>query len=183
MKKKAFPTSTRQALNRTLRFAGSYANKEIRKNRAIKASYVKNKLIQTTQARGNMVSMMWARLVVKGTPISMIHFVRGSKTPRKQKGVKVRSRRKVNVTIKPGMKETKRFAFIAKGRGGNVQLFQRKGKKRLPLFKQSVAAASRIFDREGARTKAGQEMEIKATRQFEKEFNRAFSYNIDKLRR
>lgn len=83
-------------------------------------------------------------------PISLIHFVVGKKEPRPQKGIPIRRRRLLNVRISQKRAALAK-AFIAKGRGGAVQVFRRgmAGK----LIKQSVPSINVVFNRPAIRSR------------------------------
>lgn len=77
-------------------------------------------------------------------PISLIHFVRGAKAPRNQKGIPVKNRLPIQVEITKGRKLRLNKAFIAKSRrGGSVQVYRRDGNAK--LIKQSAPALYRWF--------------------------------------
>lgn len=87
--------------------------------------------------RSASLSQMYATVHMSNKPISLIHFIRGSKDPRPQKGIKIKDRKVLTAMVKRGGSIKLPKAFIAKSsRGGAVQVFYRKGQG--SYHKQSV---------------------------------------------
>ena len=102
----------KQSINRTLQGTKTFANKQIRRHRKLKASEINNEYSSTVKAKESHYSRMVARLVYSFKPISLIRF---SKTKHQsQKGVKVKSRRPVIWTIKPGQRTVSKKFFHVK---------------------------------------------------------------------
>ena len=57
--------------------------------------------------------------------ISLINFVKGKEEPRKQKGIKVGSRKGFRYEVRPGKVQSSGNKFIAKGKNNNYHVFYR----------------------------------------------------------
>ncbi|MEI2466652.1 phage tail protein [Niallia taxi] len=115
------PNALTNALNRTLTNVASNVSKEIRKEYNIKASDVKQTITKTKASRSRMTAIVTS----KGTPIPLDRFKISPKTvqPKRKKPIKVGVK-------KGGLKEVL-GAFVSDLNG--IKVFQREGKKRLPV--------------------------------------------------
>lgn len=82
---------------------------------------------QFAVTRGNDIDKMFGQVRVSSSSINLIHFVKGGKRVRKQKGVKVAARKPLKTEIVRGRQNAQKGAFIAKGKNGNLQVFRRMG--------------------------------------------------------
>lgn len=177
VKTRALVRATRKSMNRSLSALQTRANKKAREHRKLKAREIKKDFFNLKKAKGNHLHRIEAELGVSGRPMSLLRFVVGQKEPRRQKGIPMRSRRKVQVEVRPGRKVKLDSAFIAKGKGGKNQVFRRRTKSRAPIVKQSVPALSTLF----ARKKIETPLRLFARRHFLKEFGRTFDFELNKL--
>lgn len=182
---KAITKATRQAINKTVIKLQSLVIRRLLLMRKLKKGELKKRFTSTRKARGNDINAMRGIVEIKGTTVSLIRFVKGSKDPRKQKGISVRKRRPIKVEVIPGRVTRVKGAFIAKGSGGKNQLFRRidnklrkkKGKQKGPIAKQASAALSLLIQR--AEVKAAL---IKfANRELGKQFETALKFQLSKL--
>ena len=100
-----------------------------------KARYSKSKTLGET----------YAAIFISNKPISLIHFVRGSKTPANQKGVPVNKRKKVRIAIRRGKSFVMRRGFILNAKG-SIQLYRPghgKGGNRI-AHKQAIPSFFRL---------------------------------------
>ena len=150
-----------KAANRTIRRMGTRfrttAVKEVRKTYNIKAKTLKQKIRARTHydKEGNQ---SW-RFYVSGKPMSLIHFA-----PRQtKKGVSVKIKKQSGRKIIKG-------AFIAKGKNGNLRVFKRVGKERLPLDTKYTISIPQMFNEE-ILDKAKKEVEDNYQQEFERNIN------------
>jgi hypothetical protein len=122
-------------------------------------------------------------LSVRGDPISMTYFgpsqIRGNiKTfVSKNKGLAQKQVKRagtggVAVKIISGKTAQLRGAFIATGKGGNIQVFRRKGKERLPIMALKVISYASIIKKPANLTA----IESRILEQLDKEFASALDY-------
>ena len=82
-------------------------------------------------------------MIILKKPISLIRFV-ANKEIFQQRGIKVKRRRAVRATVKPGSNYRVKKGFKALV-GGNVHVFRRKGISSLPIIKQVVPSLAELF--------------------------------------
>lgn len=83
------------------------------------------------------LSDVFATIRASPKPISLIHFIRGSKDPAPQKGIKIKDRKILKAMVTKGRTVKLAKAFIARSsRGGATQVFRRKSQG--SYHKQSV---------------------------------------------
>jgi len=150
LKKKALINATRMSLNKTLSSVAARANVMIREQRKLKLSAVKS-YFRMRKAQGNSLTALEAKFEISSKPVSLINYVVGKRSPQSTAGIKVSKRKSVKVEIVPGVKTTLLSAFIANGRGGNTQVFRRRGKASLPIVKQSGGSLSSIASKDSFR--------------------------------
>lgn len=129
--------ATKRALVRTTPTGVKAILVEFMKERKVKASVLRQYIVVQKNLKGKGLEQLNVTFGIKKKSFGLIHFVKGSKTPRSQAGRPVMARRALKVEIKPGKVEIRPQAFIAKGRGGAYQVFQRKSKSSLPIAKQT----------------------------------------------
>ncbi len=177
-KTKALVSAARKSINRSVSSLRTRANVVARENRKrMRAGEINKKFFRTVKAKGNSLDKMHASLSFSNKPVSLIRFVVGKKTARRQKGIEIADRKKLVVEVKPGRRVVLQSAFIAKGRGGRNHVFRRRTKKRTPIVKQSVPAFSVIF----SRAKIRLPLEKFANKKLGDEFERTFKFELDKL--
>lgn len=116
------------------------------------------------------ISEMEGQVLMQNKPMSMIHFVVGSKFPRQQKGIPVSQRIKIKVKVYKGKATTLHKAFIAKAKNGYYQLFNR-SKSQDKLRKYSTPSLYKMFKNNNDISKNTQRDVTKYYRQtFAKEF-------------
>ena len=134
-----------EAVKRSLLEGQTKARTEIIKNvrplyagRAVTRKEIADAIDASTKIRlRGHVNDMVVHMKMPDRSFTLKRFVDGPKKPRRQKGVKIRDRKKIVVQIQPGVKTTLPHAFIAKGAGElknaikgdttNYQVFRRKG--------------------------------------------------------
>lgn len=106
-------------------------------------------MIEISKAKyRRQMSLSEIRALIRASdkPISLIHFVRGSKEPASQKGIKITDRKVLRVMVTKGRTARLPKAFIARsGRGGAVQVFRRKSQG--SYHKQSVPSIAHFMDK------------------------------------
>jgi hypothetical protein len=118
-----------RSLNKTATTVRNEASTEIRKIYNLKAGVIKKQIKIKKANRANPTAIISA----SGRPIPLIEF-----TARQRKAG-------VSVLIKRGQRKVVRSAFIAKMPSGNVGVFQRKGKLRLPIRELFSISLPRVF--------------------------------------
>ncbi len=162
------PKPFEKAMNRTVRRMGKrfrkVATKEVRETYNIKAKKLKQYMktvTVTTKKRGTE----W-RFYVSGKPLSLIHF--GARQTKKGVSVKVRKDRGRRVI---------KGAFVAPGKGGNLRVFKRTSKERLPIESKHTLSVPQMFNKE-ILDKAKREVEAN----YEKEFKHNLDYYLGRLK-
>lgn len=115
--------AARRAINRTLLTLRKESVQRIPEHLKIKAKLLRDRYITLNKAQGG--NNYEGSIDFSSESIPMIEFVKGSKEPIKQKGVKVGRRRKLKVEITPGKRFVLRKAFIQRVR--SKQVFKRPG--------------------------------------------------------
>lgn len=120
--------SVRKALNRTLISSRKYALKEIHRSiavnsRAMKRGEFKKELTSLEKPKGNNPFAMSASLIFSGQSLPLLWFVSGNIDKIKQKGIKVKKRKKIKAQVFKGRKFVVKKAFIQKVQ--SKQVFKR----------------------------------------------------------
>jgi hypothetical protein len=176
LKKNAIPKATRRALNKTLDKSRTRMNQEFREKRKIKIGELRKQFQRVNRAKGNRITRMVAEVIPSIKAVSLIRFVVGKKEPRRQAGISVRRRRLIRTEVRPGKKLKRAHLFIARGRGGKFQVFQRMGSKRAPIGKRSVPSFARLY----LRTGMGRTLNAFASKVWPVEWGRAVQLELDK---
>lgn len=172
---KALTTATRQSMNRSLSSLQTKANKTAREHRKLKAGVIKRKYFRLQKAVGLDLLNMEASLEISGRPLSLIHFVKGSKDPPNQKGVPIAKRKRVRVEVRPGRQVRLKRAFIAKARGGVNHVFIRDSRDDT-MQKLAAPSLAHLFSKKEIRTP----LEVFAKKKFLTEFERTFQHQLDR---
>jgi len=142
--------AAKSAMNRGISKSNTSSKKQIRKKvYRLKASEVKS-MLGMNKVRGSTGRLDGLEVGLKSRQRgpTMIRFVKGQKTPRKQKGIPVSKRKPVRVEIRPGRTHKLGRAFIAKAKGDRNQVFRRKGKEPNPIAVQRLPRLSIAFFQE-----------------------------------
>lgn len=133
--------SMNKGLDTLIRRAGKIAQKE----RFLKLSVIKSRYFTRGNPSGNLFTQLSSYFGVSNQKISMLHFVKGPKTPRRQKGIPVRKRKRLRFEVQKGRRFTGKGAiFMAKLSNNRVQVFRRGG-VRNKIHKQSLSGFGKIF--------------------------------------
>lgn len=179
--KRSVPKSTRRAIGRAIT-AGqketvSIIKEKYRINKSTfpdkqPASFLKKRLTRAVKRTAGMdASKHHGEIEIRDNPLSKVRFVRGRKTPAKQRGVKVARRKRVVVEVQKGVRSSLRHAFIAKTKNGPM-LFTRATSKSNPIRKVVTQSPHQLF------RKHKYEKRVKDTMRFkmEQEFKRSMAY-------
>lgn len=122
------PKAAKAAINRAVTSMRKESTKLIPKEIRLKSTNLKERYIRLKKAQGSVISGLVGEIAYLDEPVPLIEFVRGSKAPIKQAGIKIRQRRKLRIEIRPGKRFVLRRAFIQKV--NTTQVFKRvpKGK-------------------------------------------------------
>lgn len=139
----------RMGINDAARYGRTHAGREIRKVWNIKADRVRKEIKTIKLARTGDLD---ARIQAKGRPISLIHF--GAKgrsgaittTAKKStKGKRTLRNQGVTVQVEKGKQTRMPNAFIATMKNGNMGVFQRLGKTRLPIASRATVTIATML--------------------------------------
>lgn len=136
--------AAKASMNRGVQKMRTAANRLVREKYNYKAGFL-NKKMDKTNAKGTTISRLTAGLWIDKDPVSMLHFVVGSKEPRNQKGIAVSKRRALNIRIRKGQKTKLKTAFIAKTNRGRFGVFVRQTAKPNPLRMLKVGGVGNLF--------------------------------------
>jgi len=167
---KAVVRAARKSMNKGLTEMHRTLLKEVQKVRAMKLSTLKKKYTEKSRVKGSKLEKLEGVLKVDKRPISMIHFVQGSKRPDKQKNKLPSERRKLKVKLSKGRSKNMKGAFIARVKAGKgvqktrLHVFRRsskavpkevsgrrKGWKRkthLPIIRHSVSGLGKLWEKD-----------------------------------
>ena len=148
-----------RSLNRTKTKFKSATTKKVRETYNIKAKELK-KYIKFKKTG----DLEW-RFVVKSSPLGLEKF-----KPRQTKSG-------VSVMVKKGNRIKLAHAFLAKDRNGNIRVFERETKKRMPISRLFSLSVPQMFN-EKILEKGFKEAE----ETFEKEFKHNLDYYLGKLK-
>ena len=137
---KAFRNAARSALNKLIVRGRKVATQKVRETYNIQAKMLKDrtKIYRATNARPE------ARLVIRGRRLPLMLF--GAKQNRRGVSVKVK---------REGGRKLVSGAFIATMPSGKIQIWMRKGTRRLPIRQLWTVSPARMFEKEGAKAFEG----------------------------
>lgn len=164
--------AVRRSITRSLPTMRAKSVELIKRDLKLKPGYIRRGTI-LNKARGSSIFNIEGSIGYDSTPIPLMEFVRGSKAPISQKGIKVKSRRKLRVEIKPGRKVVLAHAFIQKVRTLNV--FKRMHERR--LAKQGVHSITHEVFRSYKASRIAEE----GLKKFETEFARDWNVRLEGL--
>jgi len=152
---KLFDKAKRRTVRRMGQRFRANVSKEIRKDYNVNAKVIKKAI-----SKGEFKDDTY-RFYIKGRTINLIKF---NARVLKKGGVSIKA-------IKKGGKRTKlRHAFIAKDKGGNLRIFERKGKERLPLRSVATLSVPQMFNKE---------VMARASRVVTDNFDKEFMHNYE----
>jgi len=158
--------SVKKTRNHAIKILKTKYNKQQKKFYASRMKMIK--------AKGSSIPYMEAKVIFSARPIPMLDFVSGQKGIIKQKGIKVKRRRKLSATVYRGKKIQLKGAFIQKK--NTTQVF--KGKRGDGFKKQGVPSLAHTFTQEKV---IKQSIMGFALFEFNKEFTRFLQFRSDKL--
>ena len=171
--------AARRSINRTMTSTRKETVKLLRQRLNIKAGITKKRDTRIRKATGGTLDTMEGVLSFSDKPMPMMQFVRGSKDIIKQKGIKVKKRKKVRVEIQRGKKFVMKGAFIQKAK--TRQVF--KSDKTGGFYKQSAPSIGEWINRQGIKMKIEKHAQKVYTKNFEHEFNFRFNKKADSIGR
>ncbi len=139
-KKSAVVSAARGAINKTLRTARTKSADLIGQRYNLKKKDIRGPM-KIKRARGSTLSKLEGILFYGDKKHGIIKFVKGSKSVIKQKGIKIRRRRKLKAEIIKGKKITLKKAFIQ--RADTKQVF--KGRRGDGFKTQAIASNAVIM--------------------------------------
>lgn len=163
---------TKRAMDNALRRGRVITIKEMRKEINLPSSKIKAR-ITIYKARGASLNGVEGALGFSEKAIPMLDFVVGKKSNIKQKGIKVKKRRKLKVKIKPGKTIRLKGAFIQNVK--SQQVFRRKGQGPSVRKLGTKSIATLAFQR-NMRPK----IENIILKRFDREFRRQMSFRFEK---
>lgn len=144
---KQIPGAAVAAINRTLSSTFTQMKKEVTSKYNIKSSDISggskykgessNNLMKVTKANKNQLS---AKITSRGSTLTLSRFLKRPTTPDRYKGKSALKRPGVVVMVKKERKNitTNNKAFVAKGKGGVIGIFKRRGKEMVMLRTASI---------------------------------------------
>lgn len=174
MKQKALTNSVRNAMNRTLLTLRKKSIELIRVRLKIKVGVIRKKHLNISRAKGGSVRNMEAKIMYNTQPIPLIEFIKGSKQPRNQKGIKVRKRKPLKAEITPGKRIRLKTAFIADIK--TKQVFKRAGPDTRRVKKQGVVSVGFIFQNRGMR----KELQSLGGKRFSELFEKEYAFQLER---
>lgn len=120
------PKAARRALNRAATAMGKESTKLVPKEMRIRPGMIRERYMRLRKVRQMALQGMSAEAAYSAAAIPLIEFVRGSKDPIRQAGIKVKNRKPLRVEIRPGKRFILKRAFIQKV--VSKQVFKRPGK-------------------------------------------------------
>jgi len=169
--------AVRAAMNKTLRTARSNSLKIVHKNLALnskvkKRTAFKREMTFVNKAKGSNPYNMQASLVFSGIPMPLLWFVTGAPDITKQKGIKVKKRKKVKAQVFKGKKFIVKKAFIQKV--NSKQIFKRTSKGK--FAKQGVPSLAHFIKHR----KMIKQIKKMMLEEFSKQLKNQMSYRMDK---
>lgn len=132
-----------QAMKTTIRRAAIPLRKEItneiRREKRLTVGEIKRKHLRMNKKLNGPMSSWEVNVDVLDVKIPLLQFIKGKKTPRNQRGRKVKRRSVLRAEVRPGSRITIQTGFIIRGKSG-LQVFKRKTKKAIPIARQMVSS-------------------------------------------
>ena len=169
----------RRAINRALVGGRKESTSLLHERIRMKKGQIKKENIAIQKAKGGSLASLEGIVSYNTKGLPMLLFVVGKKTPRSQKGVPVRRRRKLKVEVTRGNRRTHPKAFIAKTQGKN-RVFRRPNKgTNSKLYRQHVPSISHFFN---TKAKIKEKTLAHMRDRFEREFSRELEVRLNRLR-
>lgn len=170
--KKHLFRAVRRSISRSLPTMRASAVELIKRDIKLKSGFIR-KGTQVNKVRGSSIFNIEGSVGFDSTPIPMLEFVRGNKSPISQKGIRIKSRRKLKIEIRPGRKVVLAHAFIQKVR--TLQVFKRKKERRL------AAQGIHSIGHEVFKSYKANRIAEEGLKKFEKEFERDWNVRLEGL--
>lgn len=174
----AVSRATKRAMRRTLPLMKRITVREIKTRYYAKArpTSIKARMRDIKQLDGNNIDALAVGITFDKKPFSLIDFIKGAKTPRKQKGVPIAKRRKLKAEITKGKVTVLAKSFIAKGKGGNFHVFRRDKAGKLIKRAEPQSLAYLL----GSKTELQVRILKAAVTRFGREFQRTLTFLLGK---
>lgn len=137
--------AARRALLRTTPTGTRAIIEEIKTQRNLRASRIREAIEIQKNLKGKIMEHLNITFTVNDRRFGLIEYVKGRKVARSQIGKAVAKRPKLKFEITPGKTLVSNDMFIAKGRGGNFQVFRRRTTGSLPITKQVEPAIANVL--------------------------------------
>lgn len=135
----------RRALIRTRPTGVRAIIEEIKTQRNLRSTKIREALTISNNLKGKTLEHLSIEFTVNDKRFGLIEYVKGRKIARSQIGKSVEKRPKLKFEIVPGKTIVSNDAFIAKGNGGNFQVFRRRKTSSLPITKQVEPALANVL--------------------------------------
>ena len=142
---KTVVNAARRALVRTRPTGTRAIIEEIKTQRNLRSSRIREALTIQNNLKGKILEHLNITFTVNDRRFGLIEYVKGRKVARSQLGKAVDKRPKLKFEIVPGKTLVSNDAFIAKGKGGNFQVFRRRKTSSLPITKQVEPALANVL--------------------------------------
>lgn len=173
IKSKIAAGAARTSINRTLTSTRAKTGQELSKRLRLSSTKIKKK-VSIEKASGKSLRSLHGVIWFNDDALPMLQFVRGHKNPIKQKGVKIKKRRKLKVEVIRGKKKVLKGAFIQKVK--SKQVFKSSGSG---FYKQSVPSIGEWISKPFLRDPLQDHM-IKT---FDKVYANQFEYRMERAAR
>ena len=175
--KEATVKATNRALSAAYREGGRIMEKERQMEKKGSSSLSYFDRAKQKKVRSSHYAADWACLKTSDDPLSLQHYVEGPKEPEKQKGIPVRSRKKLKVRMKRVTLKPK--AFILKT-GDYKHVFRHDPKKNNAEMKQAVSGVHKVLSKEENQERMAEKGIAAFERNFDKIFEREYQKVVDK---
>ena len=181
---KALKEATVKATNRALSAANREAARIMAQERKLEkhgeSSLSYSSRTKLKRVRKSNFTHDWATLKTSDDPLSLQHYVEGSKAPENQKGKPIRKRRKLRVKVKQASIE-KSKAFIARVHGNNHVFRLAPGQLiEESRAKQATTGVHKVLSRDENQDRMGDKGIAAFERNFDKIFDREYKKAVDK---
>lgn len=108
------PKAAKTAINRAVVSMRKESTKLIPKEIRLKPTNLKERYIRMKKAQGSVLAGLVGEIAYLDDPVPLLEFVRGSRDPAKQAGIRIKDRKPLRVEIRPGKRFVLKRAFIQK---------------------------------------------------------------------
>lgn len=170
--------ATKRSMARTLPLMKRITVREIKTRYYAKAkpTSIKSRMRDIKRLSGSDLDGLAIGITFDKKPFSLIDFVKGAKTPRRQAGIPIAKRPKLKAEITKGKVTILAKSFIAKGKGGNFHVFRRDKAGKLIKRSEPQSLAYLL----GTKAELHTRILRAAVTRFNREFSRTLTFLLGK---